>query len=117
MLDRGEVRTVTTEGNGVLDAIFKGIKATGQDESSISTGARGHGRNGCAGQVTVGSARTGARSLHRRGYDTLFTSARATRLNKLQASERRVHAHHDSAESGKEGLRACYPCLTADRSG
>jgi len=108
VLDRGEVRTVTTEGNGAVDAIFKGIKeATGQDGQKLDL-YQVHAVTGgtdAQAKVTVRLSQDG-RSVSGTGadYDTLFASARAYihALNKLQLSERRVHAHHDSAESGGE---------------
>ena len=108
VLDRGEVRTVTTEGNGAVDAIFKGIKeATGQDGQKLDL-YQVHAVTGgtdAQAKVTVRLSQVG-RSVSGTGadYDTLFASARAYihALNKLQVSERRVHAHHDSAESGGE---------------
>ena len=109
VLDRGEVSpTVTTEGNGAVDAIFKGIKeATGQDGQKLDL-YQVHAVTGgtdAQAKVTVRLSQDG-RSVSGTGadYDTLFASARAYihALNKLQVSERRVHAHHDSAESGGE---------------
>ena len=99
---------MTTEGNGAVDAIFKGIKeATGQDGQKLDL-YQVHAVTGgtdAQAKVTVRLSQDG-RSVSGTGadYDTLFASARAYihALNKLQVSERRVHAHHDSAESGGE---------------
>jgi 2-isopropylmalate synthase len=108
---QGESRTMTTEGNGAVDAIFKGIKdATGQDDQKLDL-YQVHAVTGgtdAQAKVTVRLSQDG-RTVSGTGadYDTLFASARAYihALNKLQVSERRVHAHRGGEEEG-EGAAA-----------
>ena len=95
----GKAQTVTTEGNGAVDAIFKGIKdVTGLQDQKLDL-YQVHAVTGgtdAQAKVTVRLSQEG-RTVSGTGadYDTLFASARAYihALNKLQSSERRVHAH------------------------
>ena len=95
----GEAQTVTTEGNGAVDAIFKGIKdVTGLEDQKLDL-YQVHAVTGgtdAQAKVTVRLSQDG-RTVSGTGadYDTLFASARAYihALNKLQVSEKRVHAH------------------------
>ena len=95
----GEDQTVTTEGNGAVDAIFKGIKeVTGLQDQKLDL-YQVHAVTGgtdAQAKVTVRLSQEG-RTVSGTGadYDTLFASARAYihALNKLQVSEARVHAH------------------------
>jgi 2-isopropylmalate synthase len=96
---QGEAHTVTTEGNGAVDAIFKGIKdVTGLEDQKLDL-YQVHAVTGgtdAQAKVTVRLSQDG-RTVSGTGadYDTLFASARAYihALNKLQVSEKRVHAH------------------------
>lgn len=102
----GTAQTVTTEGNGAVDAIFKGIKdATGLDDQKLDL-YQVHAVTGgtdAQAKVTVRLSQDG-RTVSGTGadYDTLFASARAYihALNKLQVSEKRVHAHRGGDGDG-----------------
>ena len=88
VLDRGEV--LTTEGNGAVDAIFKGIKeATGQDGQKLDLWFTRSRAERMRRPSTVRLEQDGRSVSGTGAVDTLFASARAYihALNKLQHSD------------------------------